>query len=154
MGMLSDNNEWHQALAEAGLWATGQQLRDMYASMLMYCEVMLCAAQHAISRRVYTPFFLLVDHDRTLLVLARLLQIPLHERWPCALWRFLYLSASARTPGFKSSASDWVDSPQLRPSPAAVPFQAGVAVCCAGNRSTHLPFPAISLHRQASAWKA
>jgi hypothetical protein len=39
MGLLADNNEWHQALEEAGFWALGRQLRDMFASMLMFCEV-------------------------------------------------------------------------------------------------------------------
>jgi hypothetical protein len=39
MGFLADDNEWHQALEEAGLWASGRQLRDMFASMLMFCEV-------------------------------------------------------------------------------------------------------------------
>jgi len=39
MGLLLDNNEWHQALEEAGLWALGRQLCDMFASMLMFCEV-------------------------------------------------------------------------------------------------------------------
>jgi hypothetical protein len=39
MGLLVDDNEWHQALEEAALWALGQQLRDMFASMLMFCEV-------------------------------------------------------------------------------------------------------------------
>jgi hypothetical protein len=39
MGLLEDDNEWHQALEEADIWASGQQLRDMFASMLMFCEV-------------------------------------------------------------------------------------------------------------------
>jgi hypothetical protein len=39
MGLLADDNEWHQALEEAGVWALGRQLRDMFASMLMFCEV-------------------------------------------------------------------------------------------------------------------
>jgi hypothetical protein len=39
MGLLADDNEWHQALEEAGIWASGRQLRDMFASMLMFCEV-------------------------------------------------------------------------------------------------------------------
>jgi hypothetical protein len=39
MGLLTDDNEWDQALEEAGVWASGQQLRDMFASMLMFCEV-------------------------------------------------------------------------------------------------------------------
>jgi hypothetical protein len=39
MGLLVDDNEWHQALEEVGLWASRQQLRDMFASMLMFCQV-------------------------------------------------------------------------------------------------------------------
>jgi hypothetical protein len=39
MGLLVDNNEWDQALEEAGVWASGRQLRDMFASMLMFYEV-------------------------------------------------------------------------------------------------------------------
>ncbi len=39
MGLLADDNEWHQALEEAGVWASGRQLRDMFASMLKFCEV-------------------------------------------------------------------------------------------------------------------
>jgi len=39
MGLLVDDNEWHQALEEAGVWGLGRQLRDMFASMLMFCEV-------------------------------------------------------------------------------------------------------------------
>jgi hypothetical protein len=39
MGLFVDDNEWHQALEEAGLLALGRQLRNMFASMLMFCEV-------------------------------------------------------------------------------------------------------------------
>ncbi len=39
MGLLADDNEWHQALEEASVWASGRQLCDMFASMLMFCEV-------------------------------------------------------------------------------------------------------------------
>jgi hypothetical protein len=39
MGLLANDNEWHQALEEVGLWASGQQLCDMFASMLMFYEV-------------------------------------------------------------------------------------------------------------------
>jgi hypothetical protein len=39
MGLLADDNEWHQTLEEAGLWALERQLRDIFASMLMFCEV-------------------------------------------------------------------------------------------------------------------
>jgi hypothetical protein len=39
MGLLADDNEWHQALEEASVWASGRQLHDMFVSMLMFCEV-------------------------------------------------------------------------------------------------------------------
>jgi hypothetical protein len=39
MALLENDNEWHQALEEAGIWASRQQLCDMFASMLMFCEV-------------------------------------------------------------------------------------------------------------------
>jgi hypothetical protein len=39
MGLFTNDNEWHQALEEANLWASGQQLHDMFASMLMFCEM-------------------------------------------------------------------------------------------------------------------
>jgi hypothetical protein len=39
MGLFVDDNEWHQALEEADVWALGRRLRDMFASMLMFCEV-------------------------------------------------------------------------------------------------------------------
>jgi hypothetical protein len=39
IGLLANNNEWHQALEEASVWALGRQLCDMFASMLMFCEV-------------------------------------------------------------------------------------------------------------------
>jgi len=39
MGLLANDNEWHQALEEANVWASGRQLCDMFASMLMFCEV-------------------------------------------------------------------------------------------------------------------
>ncbi len=40
MGLLANDNEWDQAWEKADVWASGQQLRDMFASMLMFCEVM------------------------------------------------------------------------------------------------------------------
>ncbi len=39
LGLLVKDNDWHQALEEASVWASGRQLRDMFASMLMFCEV-------------------------------------------------------------------------------------------------------------------
>ncbi len=39
MSLLANDNEWHQALEEASLWALRRQLHDIFASMLMFCEV-------------------------------------------------------------------------------------------------------------------
>jgi len=39
MGLVSDNNEWDDALTEAATWATGAQLRSMFCSMLMYNKI-------------------------------------------------------------------------------------------------------------------
>jgi len=39
MGLLVEDNAWPQALEEADLWASGQQLRDMFVSMLLFCEM-------------------------------------------------------------------------------------------------------------------
>jgi hypothetical protein len=39
MGLITYDNEWDHALEEAGVWALGRQLRDMFASMLVFCEV-------------------------------------------------------------------------------------------------------------------
>ncbi|KAK9280663.1 hypothetical protein L1049_014360 [Liquidambar formosana] len=39
LGLLDDDNEWHEALAEASIWASGLQLRNMFCSMLMFSEV-------------------------------------------------------------------------------------------------------------------
>jgi hypothetical protein len=40
MGLLVNDNEWDQVLEEVGVWASGRLLRDMFAAMLMFCEVM------------------------------------------------------------------------------------------------------------------
>jgi hypothetical protein len=39
MVLLANDNEWDQALEKVSLWASGRQLHDMFASMLMFCEV-------------------------------------------------------------------------------------------------------------------
>jgi len=38
-GLVDDANEWHEALAEASLWATGAELRSMFCSMVVLLEV-------------------------------------------------------------------------------------------------------------------
>jgi hypothetical protein len=38
MGLLEDDNEWHQALEEVDIWASKRHLHDMFASMLMFVK--------------------------------------------------------------------------------------------------------------------
>jgi hypothetical protein len=38
LGLLSDDNEWHQCLEEAGLMATGHQLRVLFVTILIDCS--------------------------------------------------------------------------------------------------------------------
>jgi len=38
MGLLADDNEWDQTLEEASVRASGRQLRDMFAFMLMFAR--------------------------------------------------------------------------------------------------------------------
>ncbi|GJU85483.1 ATP-dependent DNA helicase PIF1-like protein [Tanacetum coccineum] len=38
-GFLNDDMEWTKALSEASLWALGPQLRDIFITMLVFCDV-------------------------------------------------------------------------------------------------------------------
>nr|XP_043619723.1 uncharacterized protein LOC122591524 [Erigeron canadensis] len=38
-GLLNDDKEWTDAINEAKLWATGSQLRDLFITILMFCDV-------------------------------------------------------------------------------------------------------------------
>ncbi|GKF49656.1 ATP-dependent DNA helicase PIF1-like protein [Tanacetum coccineum] len=38
-GLLHDDKEWSHAIAEASLWALGPQLRDLFVTMLIFCDV-------------------------------------------------------------------------------------------------------------------
>src|SRR6266542_3557172 len=38
LGLLADDNEWHQCLGEAGLMATGHQLRVLFVTILIDCS--------------------------------------------------------------------------------------------------------------------
>ncbi|GJW86154.1 DNA helicase PIF1, ATP-dependent [Tanacetum coccineum] len=38
-GLLNDDREWTHALSEASLWALGPQLRDIFVTMLLFCDV-------------------------------------------------------------------------------------------------------------------
>ncbi|CAN6873086.1 unnamed protein product, partial [Brassica oleracea] len=39
LGLLDDDNEWHDAIVEPSFWATGRQLRRLFITVLIYCEV-------------------------------------------------------------------------------------------------------------------
>lgn len=39
LGLLDDDGEWDNALSEASIWATGNQLRNMFNEILMFCEI-------------------------------------------------------------------------------------------------------------------
>ncbi|XP_074266147.1 uncharacterized protein LOC141588614 [Silene latifolia] len=39
LGLLDGDEEWHVALTETASWATAQQLRQMFATLLLFCEV-------------------------------------------------------------------------------------------------------------------
>ena len=39
LGLLDDDKEWHDSLIEASNWASGQQLRQLFVTMLLFCEV-------------------------------------------------------------------------------------------------------------------
>ncbi|KAK9049518.1 hypothetical protein SSX86_021980 [Deinandra increscens subsp. villosa] len=38
-GLLSDDKEWTEAIKEAKLWASGHELRTLFVTMLLFCEV-------------------------------------------------------------------------------------------------------------------
>nr|GEY50095.1 uncharacterized protein [Tanacetum cinerariifolium] len=38
-GLLHDDKEWSHAIVEASLWALGPQLRDIFVTMLIFCNV-------------------------------------------------------------------------------------------------------------------
>ena len=39
LGLLDDDKEWHDSLIEALSWASGQKLRQLFVTMLLFCEV-------------------------------------------------------------------------------------------------------------------
>ncbi|XP_074289040.1 uncharacterized protein LOC141614182 [Silene latifolia] len=39
LGLLDGDDEWHVALNETATWATAQQLREMFVTLLLFCEV-------------------------------------------------------------------------------------------------------------------
>jgi hypothetical protein len=38
-GLLGDDHEWYNAFDEAAAWATSPQLRSLFVTMLLFCEV-------------------------------------------------------------------------------------------------------------------
>lgn len=49
-GLLGDDREWHDAFDEAAAWATASQLRKLFVTMLLFCEV---SNEHALFERVW-----------------------------------------------------------------------------------------------------
>ncbi|XP_056685501.1 uncharacterized protein [Spinacia oleracea] len=39
LGPLDGDNEWHEGLVEAATWSNGPQLRELFVTMLLFCEV-------------------------------------------------------------------------------------------------------------------
>lgn len=39
LGLLDGDNEWHEGLSQAATWSTGPQLRNLFVTMLLFCEV-------------------------------------------------------------------------------------------------------------------
>lgn len=39
LGLLNDDKEWHEAIQEASHWAMPYQLRELFVTMLLFCEV-------------------------------------------------------------------------------------------------------------------
>jgi hypothetical protein len=39
LGLLDDDKEWHEALNHASHWASGKQLRELFVTILIFCEV-------------------------------------------------------------------------------------------------------------------
>jgi hypothetical protein len=38
-GLLGDDNEWYEAFDEAATWATSAQLRSLFVTMILFCEL-------------------------------------------------------------------------------------------------------------------
>ena len=38
-GLLNDDKEWTQAITEASFWALGPQLRDLFVTILLFCDI-------------------------------------------------------------------------------------------------------------------
>lgn len=38
-GLLNDDKEWTNAITEARFWALGPQLRDLFVTILLFCDV-------------------------------------------------------------------------------------------------------------------
>src|SRR6266540_1099578 len=48
-GLLGDDQEWYNAFDEAAAWATSSQLRHLFVTMLLFCEV---SDEHALFEKV------------------------------------------------------------------------------------------------------
>ena len=39
LGLLEDDKEWNDCLAEAACWASGNELRNLFVTILIHCQV-------------------------------------------------------------------------------------------------------------------
>lgn len=39
LGLLDDDKEWIDCLTEAAIWATGNELRHLFVTILIHCQV-------------------------------------------------------------------------------------------------------------------
>ncbi|XP_019240003.1 PREDICTED: uncharacterized protein LOC109219999 [Nicotiana attenuata] len=56
LGLLEDDKEWNGCLAEAVLWATGNELRNLFVTILIHCQVTDC-------RKIWKTNFEILSED-------------------------------------------------------------------------------------------
>ncbi|XP_019240131.1 PREDICTED: uncharacterized protein LOC109220120 [Nicotiana attenuata] len=56
LGLLEDDKEWNDCLAEAALWATGNELRNLFVTILIHCQVTDC-------RKIWKTNFEILSED-------------------------------------------------------------------------------------------
>jgi hypothetical protein len=59
-GLLDDDYEWYSAFDEAATWAPFNQLRQLFVTMLLYCEV---GDEYAFFERVWKLLADAIQHN-------------------------------------------------------------------------------------------
>ena len=70
LGLLGDDNEWHEALREASVWGSAAQMRQLLVTIVLFCSV--CDAPSLFSE-VHTYFTDDIHHK-----IKRMLQLPFY----------------------------------------------------------------------------